>query len=878
MAASQLSRMAPQLVGAQDERVALLERESALDTLAEFADEARRGEGRLVLLEGEAGAGKSALLEQFTHDLPATRPWWGACDGMFTPRPLGPLFDIAQQARGPLLRLCREAGSREELFDALLNEISEPGPLRVVVIEDVHWADEATLDMLAFLARRIRDVAVLLILSYRNDEIAGSHPLLVALGQLAVQRCTRRLELAPLSAQAVRVLAEGRGVDPDELHRVTDGNPFYVSEVLRAGLGTVPRSARDVVLARAARLDANARETLDAAAIIGTSVEERLLERVVVNASPAELVACGLLLDGPTLRFRHEIARQAVEQAVAPPRRATLHARILQGLRDLGCEDDARLAFHADEAGDGPAALQHATLAGRRARDMASHREAASQFERAVRFATGEPPARIAARWLELGIELSLIDRWPDAEAAYEHALENWRAVGDALREGDTLQRMSAAMWRLCRGSESSAAAEAAVAILEPLGPTRELASAYAMLAAHHAGAGRPDMVVPLARQAQELAENASSPAVQSQAMTTEANAVWSVGGDWEPLLLRALAIALDNRVESEAGFAYVNLHESHCGRRQYAQAEPYFQQGLAYCEGHDLGTYEACLRGVHTTTLDRLGRWDELVMLGEEVLALVASPVNRMVPQTSMGKIRARRGEPDVWAMLDDGMAAADGTGVALYVGPTRLARAEARWLESDLVGARHEAELADDAFAEESDAWVQGEIAVWLMRTGSDRAPHGDLAQPYRLQIEGDYRGAAELFAAMECPYDAALALLDAPEELALRKALDICAGLGALATARIIRQKMRSLGIRSIPKGLRATTREHPLGLTQREQEVLELLCEGRTNVDIATKLVISPKTVDHHVSAVLGKLGVSRRTDAAAAARRIAAPAP
>src|SRR3984957_17962408 len=236
-------------------RVTLLERKTALDALAELASQARSGDGRLVMLEGEAGVGKSALLEQFTGELPDSRLLSGACDGMFTPRPLGPLFDIAQQVHGRLHSLCRADASREQLFDALLTELCEPGPLPVVVIEDVHWADESTLDLLGFLARRIREIAVLLIVSYRNDELAGTHPLRVALGYLAVQRWTSRLSLAPLSARAVRTLAAGRGVDPVELHRITGGNPFYLHAVLEAGLGQVPGSARDVVLARAARLD-----------------------------------------------------------------------------------------------------------------------------------------------------------------------------------------------------------------------------------------------------------------------------------------------------------------------------------------------------------------------------------------------------------------------------------------------------------------------------------------------------------------------------------------------------------------------------------------------------------------------------------------------
>ena len=207
-----------------------------------------------------------------------------------------------------------------------------------------------------------------------------------------------------------------------------------------------------------------------------------------------------------------------------------------------------------------------------------------------------------------------MIDRWPDAETAYTRALENWRAAGDRLGEGDTLRRMSMALWRLCRGDEILAAAEAAVAILEPLGPTAELAAAYGNLAAFQNEPGRLDIVVPLARRAQELAVRFGVPAVQSRAATTEAQAVWLAGGDWEPVLRRALSIALENGIEYEAGFAYTNLHELHCANRDYAKADPYFHDGVAYCEDHDLGTYHNCLRGVRTSTLERLGRWDESV------------------------------------------------------------------------------------------------------------------------------------------------------------------------------------------------------------------------------------------------------------------------
>src|ERR1700722_12116117 len=192
----------------------LLERQRSLAELAQFAAEARDGAGRLVLIAGDAGIGKSAVVEQFQRDLPDARWSWGACDGLFTPRPLGPLFDLADQLGGELDELCRADADREQLFGALLRQISEPETLDVVVVEDAHWADEATIDLLRFLGRRLRDRPALLIVTYR-DERAGATPARrVALGALAGMRTTRRVLLEPLSPAGVAELAAGSGLDP----------------------------------------------------------------------------------------------------------------------------------------------------------------------------------------------------------------------------------------------------------------------------------------------------------------------------------------------------------------------------------------------------------------------------------------------------------------------------------------------------------------------------------------------------------------------------------------------------------------------------------------------------------------------------------------
>jgi hypothetical protein len=357
----------------------------------------------------------------------------------------------------------------------------------VVVVEDVHWADEATIDLLRFAGRRLREARLLLVVTYRDDDLAADDQLRIALGELVRQRSTRRIGLAPLSAGAVRDLARDSNLEAAALYRLTGGNPFYVTEVLQAGMAEVPDSARDAVLARAAGLSADARQLLDVAALTGARVESRLLEAAAVCPPPAvdELLACGLpAADGRFVRFRHEIARLAVEQAIPGRRRATIHGQILAALRSAGTPDDARLAFHAEGAGDDAAVLRYAPAAARRAARLASHREAVAQFERALRFTVGADAAMVAALYDDLATELGLLDRTEAAADAGQRALELWRTAGDRLREGDSTRRLSGMMRSLCRGQDAETAAQTAVAILESLAPGVELAQAYANLAA----------------------------------------------------------------------------------------------------------------------------------------------------------------------------------------------------------------------------------------------------------------------------------------------------------------------------------------------------------------------------------------------------------
>jgi DNA-binding CsgD family transcriptional regulator len=853
----------------------LLERELQLAALDEYAARARRGEGQLVLVSGEAGVGKSALLEECERRQGDSAWFWGACDGLFTPRPLGPLLDIAGQLGGSLRSATDRGASREEIFRALLAAVAAAPVPPVLVFEDVHWADEATLDLLRFLGKRLRTLPALLLVSYRDDEIVPGHPLRRCLAQLATERSTRRVDVPRLTTAGVRVLAAGSGLSADELHHLTSGNPFFLIEVLRDPGSRLPASAREAVLGRIDGLSRPARRALDVAALLGTRVDLALLDEVAQPAPEAvdELVDSGLLVpDGTGLRFRHEITRRTVEDSLPPHRSAPLHGRILALLRARDSDDDARLAYHAEGASDAAAVQAHATLAARRAAELGAHREAAAQYERALRWA-GSADARAQALLLDgLATEYGVLDRWADSLETRESALELWRAVGDEVREGDGLRLLSVAFWRLCRGEDAVAAIGAAVALLEPRGTCEELARTLSTAASLSLDAGDADTSESLGRRALSMAEQLGMPEVVSDATNTLSCGEQLTGRPWRSSMERALEVAMDAGATQSAGRAYANLQALAAASLDFALAQRVYDEGLEYCEANDIPTYANCLVGGQVGLLESTGRFDEAVALGLGRMAVAnLSPVNRLSTHITLGKIFARRGDAAAWEQLDTALANAEALAEAQYLVLVHLARAEAHWLAGDNEAAVEAARLAADT-NDRLDPSSRGILATWLVRLGQESVP-GPVDPAYATHLSGDTSEAVRTWERLGCPYDAALALFDGPDEEHWREAVVRFDALGAEEAARVARRRLRDAGARGVPAGPRRTTREHPQGLTRREQEVLEELARDLTNEEIAARLVISAKTVDHHVSSVLAKLGVTNRREAITEARRL-----
>ena len=314
----------------------LLERTDELAALNGALSEARSGLGRLVFVTGEAGIGKTSLVRVFTAKAGLSqRVLEGACDPLFTPRPLGPFADIASQTNGPLGGLLEGTAGSREVFEAVRDELASART--ILVLEDLHWADEATLDVLRTLGRRIEAMSSLVLCTYRDDQLGRTHPLRTVVGELAPLPGIESVRLEPLSADAVAELSAGSSLDAGELYRMTSGNPFYVRELLEAGAVHVPGTIRDVVLGRTAGLSQAAADVIESVAIAPPMVHVELLERTCGDsvAGLDDCLTAGVLqaIDG-SVSFKHELARVAIEETLSPNRRLDLHRRFLAALAD----------------------------------------------------------------------------------------------------------------------------------------------------------------------------------------------------------------------------------------------------------------------------------------------------------------------------------------------------------------------------------------------------------------------------------------------------------------------------------------------------------------------------------------------------------------
>jgi DNA-binding CsgD family transcriptional regulator/tetratricopeptide (TPR) repeat protein len=855
----------------------LLERSEQLATLVEqLAAVTETKSGRLVLVGGEAGVGKTALVRRFADENgDRARTLFGACDPLFTPRPLGPFLDVAQAIAGEFNELVLAGRQPHEVATALIKELRAHAPA-ILVLDDLQWADEATLDVLRLLGRRMEDVPALIVITYRDDELDRGHPLRLLLGELRGDS-TARIKLAALSASAVTELAGSIGIDAEKLYRQTGGNPFFVTEVLAAGDAEIPISVRDAVLARAARVSLEARTLLEAVATVPPRAELWLLEALAPDVFNrlGECIASGMLsADASDVTFRHELARLAIAESVSPDQALALHRRALAILAAplSGAPDLTRLAHHADAARDGDAVLRFAPAAGARASALGAHREAAAQYARALRYMDAAPPRRQAELLQEHSHECFLIDRFDPAIASELLALERYRHLADRLKEGDSLRRL--ASLQRCGGSsrEADKSIRLAIETLETLPESEELSLAYCGLTMVCMNADDAEGTFRHGRRAMELAERFGDTVSLVHVLNSVGSMEMSTGApEGREKLIRSLDLAMEAGLEEHVGRAYLNLVAMLVRQRANDGLDALIDQGIDYCTGRGMDLWSLYLYASRAEAELQRGNFIEAIQAAELVMRHRGSDLPKFTPLFVIALVRARRGDPDVWGRLDQAKAIADEAGELQLLVPVSVARAEAAWLEGRNEAVGRETDEAYRMALDKGAVWLLGELAVWRRRAGiDDQLPPG-IAGPCVAELAGDWARAAEMWTELESPYDAALALAGAGDEQSLRQSLAELQKLGARAAVAIVVRRLRELGARGVPRGPRQSTLQNKSGLTPRELQVLELVAQGLRDAEIAERLFLSEKTVSHHVSAILRKLEVTTRTQAAAQIR-------
>ncbi|MHA7775645.1 ATP-binding protein [Roseibium sp. M-1] len=854
----------------------LLEREEHLQTLDEARLSISKSGGRLVFVAGEAGIGKSSLIAEFLLSLgPQTKKAIGLCDPLITPRPLGPIRDIAAGLLG-------SAQARDEetlLFGGLVDHLTRSGVPVVLVIEDLHWADDRTLDWLKFIGRRIAMLPLLLICSFRDDQVAGYHPLRSAMGEIG-SAWKKQLNLAPLSLKAVQTLAGDTPLAPERLLDITGGNPFFVTELLTqpAGGGNIPQTIGDAINARLSGTSRQVIRLLEYASCWPGSLPEDILLALPQTDSHDALRQAmdkGLLVEGSRkLSFRHEIARLAFYDRLSPSRRIEAHRFFLDYLCKL---DDQvsnldMIVHHARGAEDEDLLLHYAPLAAENAAKLGAHREAARFLDHALKLSGRmelEQAAEINERWayeagLSLGIDADVI-------SARLRAVELWREAGQDDRVGENLRWLSRLHWYRGEAREAGRYIEEAIETLENSAATADTtrAKAYALRAQYHMLQDEMTEAVKWGREALSLAEPLREVETCAHALNTVGSALLFRGNpEGEDLLRESLRISLENRFDEQAARVYTNLSECLIEMRVLDRAEELIDAGIGFDTAHDLDAWTYYLIGRKAQLRLEQGRFDEAVTIARGVLQQENQTLlMRMPAQIVLARSLVRLGDAGAEEALEEALASAEKIGEPQYLTVLKMTGIEQAVLAGTPETALPAWNWLRSLDPSLSSPRKRGEAMFWarIAALPPEAGSETDLPEPFRLFLDGRAEEAGQAFLGESSDYLAAWALATTDKADLQQQADTLLQPLGALAARRWLRSGNGASGLPALQRGPYTIARKHPYGLTAKEQTVLRLLVEGYSNAAIAEAMSRSRRTVENHVSSILSKLQAKDRVE-------------
>jgi hypothetical protein len=772
----------------------LLEREHELAVVAGCIQRLVDGTGSVVCVSGAAGLGKTTLVERAAGaargDVVVVS---GSCEDLTTPRPLGPFRDMLLPDGDPLIE-GPEAMSDPGSALRRLRQLASTGRPPMVVVEDAHWADDASVDVLRILVRHVRDLPALVVITYRDEDIDAEHPMRRLLGSLRAP--VHRLALAPLSATAIAELAAGTGLVAEEVSAATGGNPFFVSEVLaHPGLDrSVPTTVRDAVLGRLGATSPATRAGLQILSVIPARVEHWLATALLDDPTAvlAEAERRSLLdADGSHVWFRHELARRAIEASLTTAERLQ-HNRAVADVLAARAADPARIVHHAALADADALVAEWAALAAEQAIAAGAHRQAERHLEHLLTRRDRLAAADVATALTQRAHSLYLVNRFAESLRCAQEAVGEWETVRDPEGLATALVGLArTSLWAIGPRTAERAAERALAESSDARLPAPLVASIHAELARAR---GNLATLGPVSEPSQGALSNAAASVEAAQSCSRDdllAHALTYLGAEklsngdptgWSDLD-RAIALARqDPRVEFVAR-AHVNASGAafRAGRPEVALG--HVEAGLAHCAGGEFFAGEYRLQLTRCVVRFATGEWAAAEAELRALLARAGEP-GLMGPMaaTLLARLVARRGEQDAAAeILRPALAAAADSDEAHLLGPVATAAVELAWLADD-VATPGLADRALDVARRTRHLVTQAEVTAYLRRSGQTVPTPAGAPGPWAAALAGEHGRAAGEWAALGESYESAV---ESWADGSRRTAAEVLERLGATAT---------------------------------------------------------------------------------------------
>ncbi len=854
----------------------LLERNSYFEKLNFLFEKLGEKDGQCVCITGEAGIGKTSVVNQFIDQVKNhAHIYEGACDFLFSARPLGPLYDIANLLHLEIFDLLITEKDRNLIFSRVLHEFSKKEVPVVVVFEDIHWADEATLDFIKFLARRIHKIQCLFLLTFRDDEIFHGHPLRNVLRELPSETFTK-LKLDRLSKTTVHDMARDLGYSGDDIFRVTGGNPFFVKEILAHYNSGIPENIKDLVLSIFFKQTHQVRDLWEIISIFPSGLDQTIMGQLIpdyLSVIEPSLSTGILVWENQKVYFKHDLYRSVLYDALSALKRITLHKNVLQYLLTSRNIDLTNIVHHAKNAHHWQIVEEYAPRAAAQAKMFGSHQEAAKLYATAIEY-TSFKGKELADLFEKHAYECYLTNHLNDAIASVEKALEIWQHENKTLKIGACFRFISRFSWFVGKRDIAEDMALKAIGVLEPLGASRELATAYSNYAQLKMLSDDKENCLFWGEKTLAIAEDLKLFDIKSHILNN-IGCVQILDPTSKTLgeknLKLSLDIALKYGFQEHAARAYTNLGTSLAVMMDYALSETWLEEGLKYCNDNDLDSWSYYKLSWKARLLLEKGKWREAEEIAQKLLNNPTHPdIVKMSVLVVLGTIKMREGnEKTALTLFYEAKTKALMMKELQRTVPLTCALLEYEWIYKKRGIADEMVAFTSILFETTFNIWYYSQFVYWMYQSGRGFHPIQPIMEPFHAMLQNNWHHAASSWRQKECGYHEALCLIHGDEQ-DQRKALEILDILGASATLKHLRKWLRNKGIKNVPRGKRPTTKENSALLTTRQIEVLYLLKDGLQNNEIADRLFISYKTVDHHLTAIFSKLHVNSRTKAVAEA--------